>query len=204
MLEQPSRFFRPSTEKRTLALLEALAEDPGLSQSALGERTGLSPAMVNSYLRDLQARGLVAARPVNGKSYRYDPTEDGQRERRTLLGDYCAEIVRSYTAIKSQVRAKLARLQDQGKTRLVLWGASETCEVVLAALTGGPFTVLALVDSDPAKHGSVLAGHPILPPEILPALSCDAVVATSFGRGDDISAQLRPIAETHGLEVVRL
>ncbi|WP_028586787.1 winged helix-turn-helix domain-containing protein [Desulfocurvus vexinensis] len=204
MLPHQGRFVRPSTAQRTLTLLEALAEAPDLSQSVLGERAGLSPAMVNTYLRDFQTQGLVEARPVNGKSFRYELTPRGEGERRALLGDYCAEIVRSYTAIKALVRAKLARLETAGHTRLALWGASETCEVVLAALGATGLTVLALLDSDPAKHGTVLGGHPILPPEVLPGLRCDAVVITSFGRGDDIEARLRAMPGAAGVEVVRL
>jgi len=204
MLQHHSRFFRPSTEKRTLALLETLAQDPDLSQSVLGERTGLSSAMVNTYLRDFQSRELITARPINGKSFRYEITENGERERHALFGDYCAEIVRSYTAIKSLVRTKLDRLEAEGKIRLILWGASETCEVVLATLQSSRFVVLALVDSDPAKQGRVLGGHAIFPPEVLPGLGCDAVVVTSFGRSDDILAQLRPMADANGLEVVSL
>ncbi len=204
MLLHQGRFVRPSTAQRTLALLEALAQEPDLSQSVLGERTGLSPATVNAYLRDLQERGLVDARPVNGKSFRYEPTPAGEETRRALLGDYCAEVVRGYTAIKTLVRAKLARLEAAGRTRLALWGASETCEVVLAALGSTGLTVLALLDSDPAKHGGALGGRPILPPEVLPGLRCDAVVVTSFGRGDDIEARLRAMPGAAGLEVVRL
>lgn len=204
MLQQKGMFFRPSTEQRTLSILETLAEEPDISQSALGERTGLSTAMVNTYLKDFQSRGLVATVPVNGKSFRYELTDDGETARRTLLGEYCAEVVRSYTSIKTLVRAKLARLERDGKSRLVLWGASETCEVVLSAIQSTELTVLALLDSDPAKHGALLGGHAIFPPDVLPSLGCDAVVVTSFGRGEDIHRQLRPIATTHGMEVVRL
>lgn len=204
MLHSHGRFLRPSTDNRTLSILETLSQDSVVSQSALGERTGLSGAMVNSYLRDLKADGCIERRPLNAKSYEYVLTERGHAQRRELLDEYCAEIVRGYTALKDLVRDKLHGLAERGVNRLVLWGASETCEVVLSALRGSGLTVLALVDSDPAKHGRLLAGHAIFPPEVLPSMNCDAVVITSFGRSGDIHAQLRPLAEAHGLEVVRL
>ncbi|WP_461210591.1 winged helix-turn-helix transcriptional regulator [Desulfocurvus sp. DL9XJH121] len=204
MLHSHGRFLTPSTDTRTLSILETLAKDSAVSQSALGERTGLSGARVNGYLRELKALGLIERRPVNAKSFEYVLTDRGQRERRSLLDEYCAEIVRGYTALKALVHSKLADLADRGVSRLALWGASETCEVVLSAIRDTDLSVLALLDSDPAKHGTLLAGHAILPPEVLPSLHCDAVVITSFGRSQDIHAQLRPLAEAHGLEVVRL
>lgn len=204
MLQHQGHFLRPSTDHRTLSLLETLAEDSAVSQSTLGERTGLSAAMVNKYLRDLQHQGLIEKRPLNAKCYEYVLTRAGHGQRRELLGQYCAEVVRSYTALKTLVRGKLARLEQTGKRRLVLWGASETCEVALSAIRETSLTVLALVDSNPAKHGTLLAGLPILPPAILPSMQCDAVIITSFGKSGDIHAQLKPLAEAHDLEVVRL
>ncbi|BBD07997.1 winged helix-turn-helix domain-containing protein [Desulfovibrio ferrophilus] len=204
MLQHQGRFLRPSTDNRTLSLLETLSEDSAVSQSALGERTGLSGAMVNKYLRELQHQGLIDKRPLNAKSYEYVLTQAGHSQRRELLGEYCAEIVRSYTALKALIGNKLDSLEKSGKQRLVLWGASETCEVVLSAIQNTGLTVLALVDSAPAKHGTMLAGHAILPPDILSSMHCDAVIITSFGKSDDIHAQLKPLAMAHGLEVVRL
>ena len=204
MLQHEGRFLKPSQDKRTLSLLETLSEDSAISQSSLGERTGLSGAMVNKYLRDLQHQGLIEKRPINAKSYEYVLTRSGHDQRRELLGEYCAEVVRSYTALKTLVQGKLGRLEQAGKRRIILWGASETCEVTLSAIRHTGLTVLALVDSDPAKHGTLLAGHVILPPSVLRELDCDAVVITSFGKGGDIHAQLKPLAQAHGLEVIRL
>jgi len=204
MLQHEGRFLKPSQDKQTLSLLETLSEDSTLSQSALGERTGLSVASVNKYLRDMQLQGLVEKRPVNAKSFEYVLTRPGHDLRRELLDEYCAEVVRGYTALKALVQSKLERLEEAGRQSLILWGASETCEVALSAIRGTGLTVLALVDSNPAKHGTLLAGHVILPPAVLRDLKCDAVVITSFGKGGDIHAQLKPLAQANGLEVVRL
>lgn len=204
MLMPEGDFLRPTTQNRMLAILEALEDNAAVSQSRLGECTGLSVAMINSYLKKMCDQGLVERRPINAKSYSYLITEEGHSMRRRYLGDYCAEIVRSYTTIKKHVHAKLNRLALEGKKRLVLWGASETCEIVLSALRNTSLTVLALVDSDTDKHGTLLAGHAIFPPEVLASMHCDAVVITSFGQAEKIQEQLHPIAQSHGLEVVRL
>lgn len=204
MLMPEGEFLRPTTQNRMLAILEALTDNAAISQSELGIRTGLSSAMVNGYLKQMREDGLVERRPLNAKSYEYLLTQSGRNVRREYFGEYCAEIVRSYTAIKRHVQDKLEKLAQEGKQRLVLWGASETCDIVLSALRETPLTVLALVDSNPAKHGTLLAGHAIFPPAVLTSMNCDAVVITSFGQAANIYEQLQPLANDYGLEVVRL
>ncbi|NJB67068.1 DNA-binding MarR family transcriptional regulator [Desulfobaculum xiamenense] len=204
MLHINGQFLRPSTEYRTLAILEELAEDNTLSQSQLGERTGLSGAMVNHYLKDLRDRNILDVRPLNARSNEYVLTAQGERLRRDLFADYCAEIVRSYTALKQLVHRKLAGLERDGRRRLVFFGASETCEIALSAVRAMNLTVLALLDNNPAKHGEVLAGHTIFPPRVIESIGCDAIVVTSFGQADDILKQVRPLAETRNIPVVRL
>jgi DNA-binding MarR family transcriptional regulator len=198
------RFLKPSTDLRQLSLLHALANRAEISQSELGRQAGLSGAMVNSYLKDLQNRGLVDFTPVNGKSYSYEVTTSGMEAERELFNHYCAEVVQAYAALKDQVRAKLEPLHENGVTRLVLWGASDTCEVALSALHDGPFNILALLDSDPAKQGRPFHGHVVSPPALLDSLDCQAVVITSFGRQEEIFNHLKPRARDKGPAIVRL
>lgn len=204
MLTLKQDFFKPTKELRSLAIMEALAADSALSQQDLGERSAMSSAMVNQYLREMQTSHMVDFIPVNGKSYRYNLTDAGAERRRALFGAYCAEVVRAYSALKRMVREKLAPLEQKGLTRLALFGASETCEVVLSALLHSPFRILALVDSDPDKHGQTFHGHVVSPPTALANLDCQAVLITSFGRQDEIYRQLTANNPQSGWEIVRL
>jgi DNA-binding MarR family transcriptional regulator len=204
MLILDNHYFKPTTKLRTLALLEAVASDGRMSQQDMACRTALSIAMVNQYIRGMESKGLLRCEPVNGKSYRYLLAEEGQRTRREYFGQYCAEIVQSYTTLKNMVQQQLSPLLERGLTRLVLYGASETCEVVLSSLTESGFTVVALVDSDPSKQGKMFRGHLVSPPEALDRLECDAVVITSFGRQEEIYRQLAQQPATQQLEIVRL
>ncbi len=204
MLILDNHYFKPTTKLRTLALLEAVASDGRMSQQDMGGHTAMSIAMVNQYIRDMDARNLILCEPVNGKSYRYTLTEDGHRMRREFFGQYCAEIVQSYTILKNMVQDQLAPLLGNDRTKLALYGASETCEVVLSSLTGSAFTVVALLDSDPAKQGKFFHGHLVSPPEALSWIECDAVVITSFGRQEEIYQRLTRQTASQQLEIVRL
>lgn len=203
MLITGGSYLKPSKSARVLAILDALSRDPSLSQFELGRRLNLSGAMVNQYLRQLQQDGLVEFLPVNGKSYNYTLTEQGRRSRQRMFSDYSSETVRLYSTIKEFVLGRLRPLEAEGKRNLALFGASETCEVVLSALKGTSFKVMTLLDNDTGKQGRVFNGHVISAPPILDQVDCDAVVITSFGRQAEIFEQLQPYAEKRGFQIVR-
>ncbi|WP_419786720.1 winged helix-turn-helix transcriptional regulator [Pseudodesulfovibrio sp.] len=203
MLITEGAYLKPSKSTRVLAILDALSRDSSLSQYELGRRLNLSGAMVNQYLKQMQSTGLVEFMPVNGKSYRYTLTDKGQQERREMFSSYSSETVRLYTNIKEFVLEKLAFLRKEGKFRLALFGASETCEVVLSALRGTDFKAIILLDNDKKKQGQIFNGHVVSAPHVLDQVDCDAVVITSFGKQTEIYEQLRPYSEKRGFQIVR-
>lgn len=203
MLITDGLYLKPSKSTRVLAILEALKGDSSLSQYELGKRLNLSGAMVNQYLKQLQGGGLVEFLPVNGKSYRYTLTDKGHASRRQMFSDYSSETVRLYTTIKDYVLDQISPLKGEGKMRLALFGAAETCEVVLSALRNTDFQVVGLLDNDPDKHGKFFNGYVISPPHVLDQMVCDAVVITSFGKQIEIYEQLKPYAEKRGFQIVR-
>ena len=204
MIIQDREYVKPSKVARVLSILQALSSDCDLSQQELGHRSGLSGAMVNQYLRELAASGLIRYVPANGKSFRYLLTEEGEATRRTMFATYSSELVRLYSSLKQSILDKLKALERKGVRKVVLFGASETCEVVLSALRQSPFEVVAVVDNDPEKHGKLFHGQVIASPRILDDLRCQAVVITTYGRQDEICGQLSPLSHNTGMEIVRL
>lgn len=198
-------YYRPSKAARYLAILDTLAQDSQVSQNELGRRANLSGAMVNQYLKEMAETNLIEFERVNGKSYRYLLTDEGEARRRTMFSSFSSETVQIYTALKAAIVHKLANLKSRSLVKLVLFGASETCEIVLQALraTGG-FEVMALVDNDPAKAGKTLGGHVISPPVVLGSLRPQAVVITSYGCQEEIHGQLRELYGQHNVEIIRL
>jgi len=204
MLLADGKYIKPSKETRVLAILNSLSQDSALSQIELGKRLKLSGAMVNQYLKLLQEQNLIEYRPVNGKSYRYVLTSGGEKSRRQMFSDYSSETIRLYTNIKDFILSKLRSLERRGRKKIVLFGASETCEVVLSALRDTDFVVVAVVDTDAEKHGAIFHGYVVSSPLVLEHVDCQCVVITSFGRQDEIYQQLQPVAQKRGLEIVRL
>lgn len=188
-------FLKPTKKSRILAILENLSIDSSISQSDMGHNTCLSGAMVNTYLKELKSKGSIELKPINGKSFKYDLTPAGEDQRCQYLGQYCAEIVQIYSALKKMIYEKLESLQSQGCVKLILFGASETCEVTISALKNLDCRILAIVDNDVNKQGEVFHGHVIYPPLILENISYHAVVITSFGRQAEIYDQLKMLSQ---------
>ncbi len=204
MLHLRQCYYKPSKDSRLLAILDALSQENDVSQCELGRRLGVSSAMINQYLRDLQEKKLIVFEARNGKSYRYLLTPAGETRRGEMFAQYSSETIQIYTGLKNCIAQKMSRVQARGLSRLVLFGASETCEVVLSTLSTLPFKIVALLDNDIAKQGTLFHGHVVCPPQILDTVSCDAVLITSFGRQNEIYEQLAPLCATRGLEIVRL
>ena len=200
------KFLKPTKQARVLAILENLKADSCISQHDMAKNTDLSDAMINKYLKELNTQGLIDLRPLNGKSYSYEVTAGGEEQRAGLLGQYCAEIVQIYSALKRMIEAKLLTLQAEGCSNLALFGASETCEVTLAALKNLEFKIMAIVDNDVRKQGTMFHGHIIHSPMIISALDLHAVVITSFGWQQEIYDQLQSLTKKHNkpMQIIRL
>lgn len=203
MLAYNGKYLKPSKEARVLSVLGELSNNSGLSQFELGRRLKLSGAMINQYLKRLQEERLVRFLPVNGKSFRYELTTQGEETLREMFLDYSCETIQFYSSVKGYIQARLQPLNDEGGKRLVLFGASETCEVVLSALEDMSFQVLALCDNDKTKQGKIFHGHMICSPVMLEQMEPDAVIITSFGKQDEIHTQLKPLSVKHNFSIVR-
>jgi len=204
MIIHDREYIKPSKVARVLSILQALSCDSDLSQLEIGHHSGLSGAMVNQYLRELSAQGLIRYVPANGKSFHYVLTDQGEAVRRKMFATFSGELVRLYSSLKKSIRDKLSSLERRGVRKVALFGASETCEVLLSALRESTFEVMALVDNDPEKQGKRFHGQIIASPRILEGLFCQAVIITSFGHQDEIREQLASLSHTSGMEIVRL
>ncbi len=131
-------------------------------------------------------------------------TPEGERLRGEMISRCTSEAIHIYTALKRHCRERLEWLRSRGILKIAMFGASETCEVVISALGGMPFRVMALVDNDASKHGTIFHGHVVSSPQVLGVVDCQAVLITSFGRQFEIREQLAPLCRTRGLEIVSL
>lgn len=200
-----SAFLLPTKSFRRLTILLTLNHSPKVSQHKIAQETNLSSAMVNSYIRKLVDQGLIKISNLNNRDCTYQLTAAGKKELTRLLMEYSAEIVQFYAQTKNELSERVAMLLNgEGRTRVVLYGASETCELVLRAMENFPqATVAAIVDSLPEKHNTLFHGFTIKKPEDIATIKPDWVLITSYAKQDEIYEATKHL-EKEGITIQRL
>lgn len=164
---------------RELNLLECLETSPNISQSTMAKQVGLTPAMVNTYIRRFQSEGLLSTEELS-RGMAYHLTAKGRDRLQYHRVTFRAELVRMIQAARKLFQGYFRDLARDGICSVVLYGAGETAEVALDALDGTNIVqVLAVIDDDPTKQGSPLRGVPVVSAGAIAQLNPQAVVITS-------------------------
>ena len=151
--------------------------------------------MANGYIKDMLGRGLIQMTGDNRRKIQYFLTPEGRKLLSEMLRSYSTEVIQLYGAAKKSIEEKLKRFLKEGISRVVLFGAAETGEVVLAAAEKLPLAVVAVVDNDKSKHYKCLGAMSISPPEALESIEFDAVIITSFAQQDAILKDVSYLAK---------
>lgn len=194
----PGKFFTPTKHLRHLAVLLAIHQEPKTSQHDIARRAGISSALVNGYVKFLISDGLISTRKRNHRDQDYSLTRQGEQMLSALLLDYSTETVQIYAQAKQAVAQRLAdifRSADQLAT-IVLYGAADTCELILGALTGIPEArVIGIVDSSPEKQGTSFHNFTVMPAATIAPLSPAFVIITSFAKQNEIYQDIKHLEE---------
>ncbi len=198
-----SEFLTPTKKFNELSVLLAIHDNPRGSQHQIAGIAHLSSSMVNNYMKRLQQEGLVSVQGQTNRTMSYHLTPSGCNKLVTSFLSFSTEIIQFYAAAKHELGKNLNELYLSGILNVVLFGAAETCELVLSSIKETKLKVKALLDSDQFRQGNLLNGLKIQPPEVLKELKPDAVVITSFGRQEEIYKYVLSIAG-RDLKIVKL
>jgi DNA-binding MarR family transcriptional regulator len=189
------QFFRPSAALRELVLLFGIHQQARTTQSRLAKLAGIVPAMVNNYIKEFVAAGHVEVRGRTNRNMTYHLTEAGQARLSKLFRDYLNETVGLYIHAKDEIRRQLRKVYDEGLRRVVFYGAAETGEIAVAVGHELGFDVAGIVDSDPRKHGKLIDGLRVEPPETISTARPQVVVISSFGYQNQIRQRVCSISD---------
>jgi predicted transcriptional regulator len=171
-------------------LLLLIKDNAHISQHGLAQESHLSSSMVNVYIKELAKEGLIRISGNSNRTIAYHLTHSGKSFLDKHFLEFSAETVQLYAAVKKEFIRILRQYESKGIRTLVLFGASDTGEIVYAAIQYTRMAVLGVIDSDPAKHGKLFRDKIIQPPVYLPEIAPDAVLITSIARQDEIQEQI--------------
>ena len=112
-------------------LLEAIEEDPDVTQASLATRLGVAVGTVNWHLKRLVAKGYVKVKRAERKKLRYIITPEGIALRAKLTVAYVENSMKLYREVRQQAREAIEQVRSAGYERVAIEGNGDIADVIL-------------------------------------------------------------------------
>ena len=176
---------------RSFLLLSEIASEEPLSQRELAGRLGIALGLVNSYLKNLIAKGYVRVRNFPGNRYAYLLTPQGAAEKSRLAYEHLRYFTNLYLVARQDFSALFAGLSGAGVPAVVFCGVDEVTEIAYLSLKGTSLQLAAVLDDE--RAGESFFGMTILPLAELARFPREQVVLTSFKKEERLRERLVPL-----------
>ena len=176
MLNLDLKFFAPHRILKEYQVLCLIDEDPSISQQRLAEAVGLSPAMVNNYVKAFIRQQLIEVGGANNRSFSYHLTPKGSALKRDRFKEYLTEIFHLLASIQNVIDRRLNQLSNLGFRRAVLYRAVETSRIIIESAARNHIEIVGLIDPDPNLQGKRIGLIPIHGADLLKDLDFDIII----------------------------
>jgi DNA-binding MarR family transcriptional regulator len=199
---------RPDTDhQRALQILNELSNNDSLTQRDLSSRLGIALGLVNSYIRNLAAKGYITIKSIPPRRYAYFLTPKGFAEKTRLTYHMFQDYTRIYREARGSLRKLFHDLQADGVRRVVFAGADEVAEIAYLTLQESDIELSGVVDRELA--GKKFFGREVRKVSDIAALEYDCIVVASYLKREKIynelldhNADKRNIKVIFGLQTV--
>ena len=172
---------------RSLQLLSEIDNDEPLSQRELSRRLGIAVGLVNSYLKNLVAKGYVRIKAFPRNRYSYLLTPQGLAEKSRLAYQHLSYFTNLYTVARQDYLELFRELERTGVRQVAFCGVDEVAEIAYLSLQETQLELVLVMDSD--HDGARFFNLQVQP---LTAVSGMAVpvVLTSLKRAEQLRQEL--------------
>jgi len=171
-------------ERRSLQILTELSRNDSLTQRDLSSSLGIALGLVNSYIKNLMAKGFITVKSAPPRRYAYFLTPKGLAEKTRLTYHLLQDYARIYREAKSNFRRLFAELSAGGARRVIFAGADEVAEIAYLTLHETNLELSGVVDAEMA--GKKFFGRKIRPLRDIGNMSYDFIVVTSYLKREEI------------------
>ncbi len=173
---------------RAFLLLSEIEQEETLSQRELSSRLGIALGLVNSYLKNLVAKGYVRIRSFPKNRYGYLLTPQGLAEKSRLAYLHLSYFTNLYQTARQDYLALFRALHASGIRRVCFCGVDEIAEIAYLSLREIGLDLLEVMDD---QH----AGESFFDKKVSPLITGSEttnqpIVITSLKRGDDLADEL--------------
>jgi DNA-binding MarR family transcriptional regulator len=173
---------------KSLQILDELSTNDSLTQRDLSRRLGVALGLVNSYIKNLIAKGFITVKSIPPKRYAYYLTPKGFAEKTRLTYDLLHDYTRIYREARKNIKQLFYDLQASGVKKIVFAGVDEVAEIAYVTLQETDLELAGVVDTE--KAGEKIFGWDIKPLSALQNTRYDCVVVTSYLKRESISREL--------------
>lgn len=199
----PDTFYIRAPRLNQLNILQQLASDPHLTQAELARRCDLSVAMVNNYIKELCALGLLEYHRKSSRNVSYHLTPSGDAHIESIRQELIQELVELFADAKARIQELMIGHASDGLRRVVLFGNGHLAELTFHALESAGLNVIGVCADDPLLLGREWCGREVLNPSQIRYMAPDAVIIADLGRAGEISRSLNYLME-RGIRLIRL
>lgn len=173
---------------RSFLLLSEIAGEEPLSQREISRRLGIAVGLVNSYLKNLVAKGFVRVKNFPRNRYAYLLTPTGIAEKSRLAYQHLSYFTNLYTVARQDYLALFQALKSEGVTQVVFCGVDEVAEIAYISLQEAGLGLVAVLDD--VVPGEKFFGMQVM--EIAPGIASgnDTIVISSLKRMGELREQL--------------
>jgi DNA-binding MarR family transcriptional regulator len=169
---------------KSLQILDELSMNDSVTQRDLSGRLGIALGLVNSYMKNLIAKGFITVKSIPPKRYAYYLTPKGFTEKTRLTYDLLHDYTRIYREARSNLKSLFQVLKDSGIRKVVFAGADEVAEIAYITMQETKLELVGVVDTE--KKGADFFGITIQPLQALANIEYDIIAVTSYRKREEI------------------
>lgn len=173
---------------RSFLLLSEISGDEKLSQRELAKRLGIALGLVNSYLKNLVAKGFVRVNSFPKNRYAYLLTPKGFAEKSRLAYQHLSYFSGLYTVARQDYLKLFKSMAAQGVEGVAFCGIDEVAEIAYLSLKEAGMELMMAMDPDGA--GRKFFDKQVVTPAMGLLSGNHSIVITSMKRGDALHEEL--------------
>lgn len=131
---------------RTLQLMTELEQGNSVSQRELAGRLGVAVGLVNSYLKNLAAKGFLRVKNYPRNRYGYLLTPKGIAEKSRLAYQHLHYFNNLYTVVRQDYLLLFRQLKEAGVKTVVFCGVDDATEIAYLSLQEAGLELAAVID----------------------------------------------------------
>ena len=173
---------------RSFLLLSEISGEEQLSQRELAKRLGIALGLVNSYLKNLVAKGFVRVNSFPKNRYAYLLTPKGFAEKSRLAYQHLSYFSGLYTVARQDYLKLFRALSAEGVKGVAFCGIDEVAEIAYLSLKEVGMELELAMDQEAA--GRKFFDRQVVTPALALLSGNHRIVITSLKRGEALREEL--------------